>query len=181
MSIFGSRLKLKGKQIFTNNSAGYGGGLAFGGYDHSNVLYLALNTSVHFLNNYAEINGGAMAIAEDPIMYCTRQMTRCFFQFENIGCSSAIRTESLHSLQFVNECIRNFNVHITFVGNCASEGEDTMYGGALETCQVNCYHYPKSFYSSGLEALATLASEQVSHSIASVPFKVCTAVKVVLF
>ncbi len=174
--ILGSKLSLKGTQFFINNSAAYGGGLAFGDYDQRNVLYLAPNTSTHFINNRAVKNGGAIAVNDYPFTYCLlTSRTSCFPQIEENECNPPILSVLSYQHKYTNEYILELNVSLTFRGNLAKEG-DVLYGGALAECVVCCYQYSYGSYLSGLQTFTTIASEQISDkhmNITSVPYQVC--------
>ena len=182
-----SQVTLNGRQSFVNNSARYGGGLAIADYNRDHFLYFAPMISVTFSKNYAQANGGAMHISDDPFTYCACNVDSispsrpCFFRFSN---------DTKEAAEFVSfpdafvPYLQDYVGQITFNNNLAEQGGNIIYGGVLEECRIEFntikgQYYFGHTYMSGLEAVAVVAWTSVEAittnplNIASDAFKVC--------
>ncbi len=176
-----SKLTLSGLQNFTNNSAKYGGGLTISNYDQNHFLSF-VSATVHLIGNYAEKRGGAIFIEDAPFTYCVSDINRntpgrtCFFKSRTME-SDDKEYESLQELPiymqtYLNDYVDSCMGKITFEGNCAEEGGNAIYGGALQKCRVefnyllllqscNYFFEEATYYVSGLEAVAAMTQMTV--------------------
>ena len=111
LMLVNSGVQFKGKVIFKENSARYGGAMKICG---SSQMYLKNETRVQFLNNSADLAGGAIHASTS----CLSETPPCFFQI----------------LQY-NETIVDFAQDILyFEGNHAGIAGHAIYGGLVDYC-----------------------------------------------
>ena len=130
-----SGVQFYNKTIFKGNTAAYGGALKL---CESSVIYLDNYTRVEFLNNIANLAGGAIYAGNQ----CLQEAPPCFFQisFKNSSNASAIEDLARGLLYFE--------------GNYAGIAGHSIYGGSVDNCftdiqlRVSNKDQYKSFYHS---------------------------------
>ena len=112
-SYYGGNLTLSGNVTFANNNATRGGALAL----YFSTVYIAANTSVTFLNNFAYHKGGAIYV-EPGIS--SNVILNFKYDLETIPC-------------FYNllNCDKKNTYNFNFTNNLATNGGDDIYGDIL--------------------------------------------------
>ena len=158
--------------MIVNNTADYGGGMAFSGIA-GRTLYLNTNTTILFETNVARNRGGALFVENNPYIYCefegnNQSFEMCFFQHVTKDCY-AVFPRPEHDTA-------TDNLHLIFVNNTAGQVGNVLHGGSLESCGY-CNAVHGAFFASGLEVFKLIAnitsSPNRGKDISSEPFKVC--------
>ena len=114
LSLVSSNVCFYGKLRFERNRAVNGGALKF---CQSSAMYISNHTQMYFINNSAEVAGGAI-YSEAP---CSASSSPCFLQVLVPKFNYSVHLEYLKlSLQFAN--------------NTASYAGDVIYGGDIDDC-----------------------------------------------
>ena len=144
---YNSRVTLAGDTLFSNNNSTRGGAL----FLYESFLYLAMNSSTSFFNNYAQEVGGAIYVKQRPHFDLNvLNNPPCFYQT---------------CLLFVSP-----EMNLTFKSNFASGGGDDIYGGSLYTpCRLFNTHRNK--FATSLRIFHF--QDKTLSSVASDPTRVC--------
>ena len=104
-------------RVIGNTATNAGGGIAV---DFDAFIILCHSTEIHFINNSANNQGGAINVGDavSSALYCTS-----YDYFYKFMCFYQLETEYAKQ------------VHMTFEGNVAALGDD-MYGGMLGICKL---------------------------------------------
>ena len=135
LMLVSSGVQFKREIVFTDNSARYGGAIKL---CDSSVLYLSNDTRVKFLNNVADLAGGAI-YAENQ---CLQETPSCFFQTISNNSSEGLRIDQLAT-----------NI-LHFDKNHAGIAGHAIYGGSVDNCYTGTKLYVRkndtgdSFYNS---------------------------------
>ena len=133
--IFSSRSALYFKQyiMFDGNSALNGGGLLLA---DDSKFYLQPNSTITFINNFAQKKGGAIEVASNnPLSHCVE--ATCGFLIES-DCFFQIQTERRYNFTTnVTEIPELHNVRIYFHNNTALEAGAMLYGGSVDNCSLS--------------------------------------------
>ena len=98
---------------FVNNSGIYGGGIAL---FESSQLLLKNQTNISFVNNHASESGGGIFVSQ---IFAEDIVKKCFFQLNS----------------------HNANASLYFVNNTANISGDVLYGGNINDCSSDVFHY----------------------------------------
>ena len=180
--IYASRSTVYFEQSTTlvGNSAMNGGGMLF---TDDSKLYLQLNTTLSFTNNTALKKGGALKVENsDPLSYCADSVScgffvgsDCFFQIQTHKKYEIISTTNISDITELH------NVRIYFTANTASEAGAALYGGSVDSCNLNFINLQlDGFFElyrcpvSGKVFDYIANSEEQSLDISSDPLYICT-------
>ena len=98
---------------FVNNSGIYGGGIAL--FEYSQLL-LKNQTNISFVNNHASESGGGIFVSQ---ILAEDIDKKCLFQLNS----------------------HNANASLYFVNNTANISGDVLYGGNINDCRSDVFHY----------------------------------------
>ena len=169
---FMSILFFGGTQVFSNNSALYGGGIALTGRDKTE-LHLLPNTVAQFVRNYAKQRGGVLDVEDNPFTSCISENATNFF-----GETCFLRTDPGSCMEPHNISTCRFDALLSFDNNLAEEAGNILYGGNIGMCRVEI-HFPATMrYSlNGAHAFRVfgefLGEPGVTSAVSSDPFQVC--------
>jgi predicted outer membrane repeat protein len=113
-----SFITLTGLQNFTQNSAQFGGALAF---SHTSKLILNHPLQAHFIENKGLAGGGAIYY-EDSFSRSQCGITKSVHEQQALDCFIELSSES--------------DIRLTFVNNTASVAGTVLYGGDLDSCKL---------------------------------------------
>ena len=139
-SFYGGNLTLSGNVTFANNNAKRGGALAL----YFSTVYIAANTSVTFLNNFASHKGGAIYVEPGISPNVILNLRYTYTDFETIPCF-------YHLLNCDKKNTYNFN----FTNNLATNGGDDIYGDILTNHSCSNCNLTVSFASSSNSSVSS--------------------------
>ena len=125
ISLRQSNIKLGGYNRFEGNQGNHGGALKF--CEMSKMYLQYLHTRVDFVNNSANISGGAIYVSQQP---CLETAPPCFFQPICYRCRSP----------------EDVSARLNFYNNTAKIAGDAIYGGRVDHCYL--VHYPGNYNNS---------------------------------
>ena len=136
-----------GDNYFINNAGRKGGGINF---IITSYIYLSPDAYLSFIDNHADVTGGAINI-DQPAVYYTHDVSvaLCFFQF--LGTKN--------------------RTYFYFNNNTAVEAGTAIYGGAVDSCLLadqGLYSEPSLFLNS-----STFVNQPGNSVISSDPLDVC--------
>ena len=169
---FRSILSFGGTQLFTNNTAAYGGAMALTGRDKTE-LHLLPNTVTEFVRNYAKHRGGALIVEDNPFTSCNSGNTTKHFKEVCF-----LRTNPGFCLKPHNITTCKFAVSLCFDDNFAEEAGNILYGGNVGMCRVEIYfpniiRYSLSGASVFKEYGKFFGRPSTTSEVSSDPFHVC--------
>ena len=166
---------------FTNNSARYGGAIDL--YDST----LTIGSGITFLNNRAELEGGALIIANGTIFL--QANTSIFLQNNSAqrGGAVYVRDEGYDRLSYcipvLNECFfqlrdehlfDNSKIPLIFENNSASLAGADLYGGFVDNCRIPALLSPYNDSGRVFDLLTAIVDKQNSAvDISSNPIHIC--------
>ena len=167
-----SLLFFGGSQLFTNNFAAYGGGVALTGRDKTK-LHLLPNTVARFVGNNAKLRGGALVVEDSPFTSCISDNTTNYF-----GETCFIQTNPGYCSEPHNISTCKFAVLLSFDNNLAEEAGNILYGGNIGMCRVEIDFPLTVRYSlSGAHMFHVygefLGESDATSKVSSDPFRVC--------
>ena len=125
ISLFKSKLSLDGTVIIRNNSGINGGGLVLCG---SSFIQLYPNADLRFVNNHADIFGGAIYSESQ----CKDTHPICFFQFAVVQkCAFVVKPAKM---------VTCYSAHVAMENNTAGVAGYDIFGGNV----ANCYFHRTS-------------------------------------
>ena len=169
---FRSLLFFGGTQLFTNNTAAYGGAMALTGRDETE-LHLLPNTVAKFVGNYAKHRGGALAVEDNPFTSCSSDNATKHFKevcFLRTNPGFCIQPDKITTCKFA--------ISLRFANNVAEEAGNILYGGNIGMCKVEI-HFPNTirYLLSGAQAFKVygefLGRPSATSEVSSDPFRVC--------
>lgn len=166
---------------FTNNSARYGGAIDL--YDST----FTIESDTTFLNNRAELRGGALNIANGTIFLHAN--TSIFLENNSAqrGGAVYVRDEGQKGLSYclpvLNACFfqptddhnfDNSNIRLTFENNSASVAGADLYGGFVDNCSIPALSSQYSDSGRVFDLLTAIVGKQNSTiHISSNPIHIC--------
>ena len=129
-----STLRLQGINMFSSSIALTSGGAVF---LQSSELYFLANSNSTFINNTAKY-GGAIYVDSDSILYFTAPTNVTFISNTALFAGGAIYVETPSSTTcfYSLDCTEIEGIHLYFVGNYAGDAGSVLYGGNIDTCQI---------------------------------------------
>ena len=122
ISAFHSDVKFVGDTMILNNTGVRGGGLIV--CESSHILF-ALNTTISFIRNHAQLSGGGIYAEEQ----CANSAPLCFFQVDlgdiNHGCGK---------LTNISQLVEDCGIHVNMTNNTANYSGSHIYGGSVGGC-----------------------------------------------
>ena len=162
---FRSIVTFNGSQLFRNNSAAYGGGLAITDRDKTK-LQLLPHSVAHFVRNYAK-RGGAIFVKDNPF-------TGCFsLGFPGINFEATCFLEFELNERLSPKCTSDPYL-LAFIANYAEEAGNALYGGSIHDCstKVTCVNVTSLVYR-GFDEYAYISDgPNTTSDISSDPFLV---------
>ena len=134
MNVQYSTLYLQGINMFSSNLAITSGGAIF---LQSSILYLWQNSNSTFINNTATY-GGAIYVDSDSSLYFQSPTNLTFINNTALYTGGAIYVETPASTTcfYFLDCTDIDNIHLYFEGNYAGDAGSVLYGGNIDTCQI---------------------------------------------
>ena len=151
-----SQLYMTNMVKFLANSAEQGGAIAFG-----ENTRLKLNTSLqaHFVNNRAEIYGGAIFVRSDATT-------------DRMSCFAPPDTQDLNECFFALDSVSGINLNFSY--NSAGEAGTDIFGGNLERCEVSVddTQWDPFFLIRELHIVVFNSDNSITSNISSEPLRV---------
>ena len=159
LMLVNSGVQFKGKVIFKENSAQYGGAIKI---CESSQMYLYNETRVQFLNNTADLAGGAIYAGAQ----CLTETPPCFFQVPELINETMI-------VDFAQDILY-------FEGNQAGIAGHAIYGGSVDNCFTNRFlrfnqsTHESYYYSLGLyNRIFNFSDNKELSKVTSDPYGIC--------
>ena len=166
-AIQNSTLTFNGANSFTNNRhttiklniknrVSYGGAMFLA---ISSLFFILPHTTVHWVNNHANLGGAIYVYDTNPLIYCTNAVEfirkeRCFFQLPRPG-------QNLSGGQLV------------FKNNSADFAGSVLYGGAIDKCELNGVNKYSSSEVFDMLIINNDPDNNTTSNISSDPIKIC--------
>ena len=134
MNVKYSTLNLQGFNMFSSNLAITSGGAIF---LQSSELYFLPNSNSTFINNTATYEG-AIYVDSDSILYFQSPTNVSFISNTAVFTGGAIYVETPVSdtCFYSLDCTEIEGIHLYFEGNYAGDAGSVLYGGNIDTCQI---------------------------------------------
>lgn len=174
----------RNNNYFVNNSARYGGAIDL----FVSVLTIESNTNSTFLDNRADLEGGALYVDNSTIYLQANNVIYVRNNSAQLGGAIYVRENGLGGLSYcfrvLNNCFfqptdedifNNSNTPLRFEDNYATLSGANLYGGFIDTCRIPTL--PSQYNESGrvFDQLTAITEQQNStNSITSDPFYICS-------
>ena len=118
-----SALIMNGSVLFMNNTARYGGAIRL----LNTVIYIHTNSSVHFMNNYASANGGAIKV--EFAVTNIQSQDNCPFQFIGLPLNEVITDDNFKEIKEI------MNINVSFQSNYARGNDlESIFASVFYVC-----------------------------------------------